>query len=104
MSTEQQNNKAIVAHFNKAFIEGGDMDVYERTMHPEFVNHTPNPGQSAGPDGAAFFFNEILRPAFPDLVGAEALRRPPLHERTRTKTALNAFDITFDGRLTAARQ
>lgn len=68
VSGEQENNKAIVAHFNKAFIEGGDMDVYERTMDPAFVNHTPNPGQSAGPDGAAYFFNEILRPAFPDLV------------------------------------
>ncbi|WNV82941.1 ester cyclase [Umezawaea sp. Da 62-37] len=67
MSTEQNSNKAVVAHFNKAFIEGGDLDVFSETMSPDFVNRTPQPGQAVGPEGAEHFFTRILRPAFPDL-------------------------------------
>ncbi len=67
MSTEQQTNKAVVTRFNKAFIEGGDPDVFRESMAPGFVNRTPHPGQSPGADGAAHFFTEVLRPAFPDL-------------------------------------
>lgn len=68
MSSELEVNKAVVTHFNKAFIEGGDVDVFRETMAPGFVNRTPQPGQSTGADGAAYFFSEVLRPAFPDLV------------------------------------
>ncbi|WP_410625580.1 ester cyclase [Amycolatopsis sp. cmx-8-4] len=67
MSTRQETNKAVVTRFNQAFIEGGDPDVFHETMGPGFVNRTPHPGQSAGADGAAHFFTEVLRPAFPDL-------------------------------------
>ena len=67
MGTEQETNKTIVADFNKGFIEQGDMEIFHRTMHPEFVNRTPNPGQDATGAGVAFFFTEVLRPAFPDL-------------------------------------
>ena len=32
-----------------------------------FVNHSTPPGTAPGPEGFAAFFEEILRPAFPDL-------------------------------------
>lgn len=67
MTTEQETNKAIVANFNKKFIETGDMDVFHQTVAPDFVNRTPQLGQSAGPESSAHFFNDVLRPAFPDL-------------------------------------
>lgn len=67
MTTEQDANKAIVARFNQQFIAGGDMDLFHRTIAPGFINHTPHPGESDGPDGVAYFFNHVLRPAFPDL-------------------------------------
>jgi predicted ester cyclase len=45
----------------------GDMAVFEETIASDFVNHTPQQGQSADRDSVAYFFNEMLRPAFPDL-------------------------------------
>jgi predicted ester cyclase len=65
MSTAE--NKAAVARFNKGFIEGNDMDVYNATFAPDFINHTAPPGMSKGPDSAFIFFNHFLRPAFPDI-------------------------------------
>ncbi|MER5322953.1 ester cyclase [Streptosporangium roseum] len=67
MTSEQDANKAIVVRFNKEFIAGGDMDIFHRTIDPDFVNRTPHPGHSAGPDGVAHFFTRGLRLAFPDL-------------------------------------
>lgn len=66
MSTEQETNKAVVAHFNKAFIEEGDMDVFHQTISPDFVNHSAPPGQDAGIDDAGHLITS-LRSAFPDL-------------------------------------
>jgi predicted ester cyclase len=65
MSTSE--NKAIVARFNKGFIEGNDMDVYNATFAADFINHTAPPGMSRGSDSAFIFFNHFLRPAFPDI-------------------------------------
>lgn len=66
--TTQESNKAIVARYNKEFIEKGDMAIFEQTIAEDFVNHTPNAGAAADRSGVAYFFNEVLRPAFPDLV------------------------------------
>ncbi|WP_434598952.1 ester cyclase [Streptomyces sp. A5-4] len=67
MTSIEDRNKALVTRFNKEFIEGGDADVFTETMSSNFVNHNAQQGTSPGPDGAAHFFNEILRTAFPDL-------------------------------------
>ncbi len=64
----QEQNKAIVGRFNKEFIEKGDMNVFRETVAPDFVNHSAQPGMANDADGAAYFFNQVLRPAFPDLV------------------------------------
>lgn len=65
MTAEQ--NKAIVTKMNKEFIEGGSMSVFNEIFAPDFINHTAPPGSPKGPDGVVYFFNHLLKPAFPDL-------------------------------------
>ena len=67
MSVSEQN-KATVRRFNKEFIEEGDMDSFKEIIDTSFVNHTAPPGVPKGPDGIVYFFNHLLKPAFPDLV------------------------------------
>src|SRR6185295_15692373 len=65
MTTEQ--NKATVRRFNKEFIEAGNMNSFNEIIAPEFINHTAPEGSPKGPDGVVYFFNHLLKPAFPDL-------------------------------------
>jgi len=65
MTTEQ--NKAIVRRMNKEFIEGGSMETFNEIFAPDFINYTAPPGSPKGPDGVIYFFNHLLKPAFPDL-------------------------------------
>jgi steroid delta-isomerase-like uncharacterized protein len=63
----QEQNKAIVARFNKEFIEKGNRQVFEELMAPDFIDHSAPLDVPKGPEGVLYFFNQILRPAFPDL-------------------------------------
>lgn len=65
MTTEQ--NKAIVSRVNKEFIEGGNVNTVYEIFAPEFINHTAPPGSPQGPEAVIYFFNQLLKPAFPDL-------------------------------------
>lgn len=65
MITEQ--NKAIVTRVNKEFIEGGKVETVYEIFAPDFINQTAPPGSPQGPDAIIYFFNHLLRPAFPDL-------------------------------------
>ncbi len=65
MSTEQ--NKTIVRRFNKEFIEGGNMDSFNEIFADDFINHTAPSGSPKNRDGVIYFFNHLLKPAFPDL-------------------------------------
>jgi predicted ester cyclase len=65
MTTEQ--NKAIVTRVNKEFIEDGNMETFNEIFAPDFINQTAYPGSPKGPDGVVYFFNHLLKPAFPDL-------------------------------------
>lgn len=67
MADLQEQNKAVIRRFNKEFIEGGNLELYDQTVSPEFVNRTPHDGRDPGPGGARNFFTQVLRPAFPDL-------------------------------------
>ena len=70
MSQDEQTlnaNKAAVIRFNQAVIERGDEAAFHELMAPEFVNRTAAPGMPAGPEGMLHTFNQIMRPAFPDL-------------------------------------
>ena len=63
----EEKNKATVVRFNKEFIEGGDMKSFDEIVAKDFVNHSAPEGMPKGPEGVLYFFNQILKPAFPDL-------------------------------------
>jgi len=65
MTTEQ--NKATVRRFNKEFIEGGNMHSFHEIIAVDFINQTAPAGSPKGPEGVVYFFNHLLKPAFPDL-------------------------------------
>jgi predicted ester cyclase len=69
MATTDQN-KATVVRFNKEFIEGGSLEAFRQILAPDFVNRTAPPGAPTGPEGVAYFFNQFLKTAFPDLTVA----------------------------------
>jgi predicted ester cyclase len=62
-----KRNKAVVLRFNREVIERGDVAAFKEIMATDFVNRTAPPGMSTGPDGMLSTFNNVLRPAFPDL-------------------------------------
>lgn len=61
-----ENNKAIVRRFNKEVIEECNRNSFDEIMDKEFVNRTAPP-TSNGLEGMWHTFNNIIRPAFPDL-------------------------------------
>ncbi len=65
--SQQEKNKSIVTKFNKEFIEGGNPDVFAAIIAPEFINQSAPQGVPKGPEGVMYFFNNFLKPAFPDL-------------------------------------
>ena len=60
-------NKTIVRRVNKEFIENGNMDTFNEIFEADFVNHTAPEGSPKNRDGVVYFFNHLLKPAFPDL-------------------------------------
>ena len=67
MRDTEQANKATVTRFNKEVIEGGNTAAFSQIMASEFVNRSAPPGMPTGPEGMQYFFEQILRPALPDL-------------------------------------
>lgn len=65
MTPEQ--NKAIVTRINKEYIEGGNVQTVYEIFAEDFINQTAPPGSPQGPESIIYFFDHILRPAFPDL-------------------------------------
>ena len=65
---QSEINKAAVIRFNKEVIEKGNIQSFSELMDPEFKNRTAMPGANDGPEGMLHTFNEVLRPAFPDMV------------------------------------
>jgi predicted ester cyclase len=65
--TTAQANKAIVRRFNEEVIEQGREESFRALMAPHFINRTAAPGMPPGPEGMAYMFEKVLRPAFPDL-------------------------------------
>lgn len=60
-------NKNVILRFNKEVIEQGNIEFFEELMDDKFVNHSAPPGADNGPKGMINTFNNILRPAMPDL-------------------------------------
>jgi predicted ester cyclase len=70
MQNEQtlRTNKDIVQRFNREVLERGDERAFHELVAPGFVDNTAPPGAPTGPEGLLYAINQILRPAFPDLV------------------------------------
>jgi steroid delta-isomerase-like uncharacterized protein len=62
-----ESNKAAVRRFNEAVIERGDAAAFHELVRADLINRSAPAGSPAGPDAMLYFFNQILRPAFPDL-------------------------------------
>jgi len=67
MSPATEQNKSVVTRFNKEFIEEGNLQTFEEIMGKDFINQSAPAGVPKGPDGVLYFFNQFLKPAFPDL-------------------------------------
>lgn len=67
METQAEKNKAVVRRFNKEVIEDGNLKSFEELMDSKFVNHSAPAGADNGPQGMINTFNNVLRPAMPDL-------------------------------------
>ena len=65
MSTEE--NKAIVVQLYEEIFNKGDLDLADKLVAPNAVNHDPQmpPGAPGGPQGLKFVVT-MLRSAFPD--------------------------------------
>lgn len=48
-------------------MEQGDVEAFRKLLDDKFINHTTPIGADSGPNGMINIFNNILRPAMPDL-------------------------------------
>lgn len=62
-----KNNKAVVRRFNQEVIGQGNVDSFNALLDDRFVNRSAPAGMDNGLQGMIWFFNEVLRPAMPDL-------------------------------------
>lgn len=69
MQSELERNKEAVTRFNKEVIGQGNIDAFQALMDSEFVNRSAPPGMDSGPNGMLNTFNNVLRPALPDMQG-----------------------------------
>src|SRR5215207_9752149 len=58
MSSEEENNKALVRRFLEAHAKG-DLDTLEEMLAPDFVDHNLIPGQRPGREGYLRSFTEF---------------------------------------------
>ncbi|GAB3583268.1 ester cyclase [Hymenobacter daeguensis] len=67
MSTQTEENKAIIRRYNHEGIAQGNADTLKELLAPDFINRTAPAGMDAGPGGMHYFFLQILQPAFSGL-------------------------------------
>jgi len=67
MNSPLQQNKAAVIRFNSEVIENGSVAAFKALVDKDFINRTAPPGAPNDAESLIHFFNNILRPAFPDL-------------------------------------
>jgi steroid delta-isomerase-like uncharacterized protein len=61
-----EENKAQFRRVYEELFNGGNLDVAEEVVAPDFLNHEAPPGMDRGPKGTRGLAN-MLRTAFPDL-------------------------------------
>jgi predicted ester cyclase len=94
MTAVTEQNKAVVRRFNKEIIEENNLQTFDEIMDPAFINHTAMNGMDNGPAGILHTFNNILRPAFPDL-------KVTIHEQVAEGDKVTTFK-TISGTHTGA--
>ncbi|RFZ83493.1 ester cyclase [Mucilaginibacter terrenus] len=62
-----EKNKHVVLRFNKEVIEQGNQESFNELMHQKFINQSAPEGMDNGAQGMSYFFEQILRPALPDV-------------------------------------
>ena len=67
MNTNLETNKEIVRRFNYEFVQGGDVNVFEEIVHPQFINRTVPPGAKGADKEGTLQFVQMMKQAFPDL-------------------------------------
>ena len=67
MNITTEQNKAIVARFNKEVIEQGNMESFKELVADDLFNHAAPAGMPTGPDGMIYFLQDVLKTGFPDL-------------------------------------
>ncbi|ACT92168.1 ester cyclase [Dyadobacter fermentans] len=67
MMETMTENKAVVRRFNEEVIAEGNLESFKELMDEQFINRSAPEGMDNGPAGMIYFFNEILRPAMPDI-------------------------------------
>lgn len=67
MTSTLEKNKAVVQRFNHEVIEQGNAASFRELLDEHFVNHSAPTGADNGPGGMWNTFQNVLRPAFPDL-------------------------------------
>ena len=67
MTSVLDQNKAVVRRFNHDVIERGDRASFQALMDAHFVNHAAPPDADQGAESMWHTFQNVLRPAFPDL-------------------------------------
>ena len=65
MTPEQ--NKALVRRINKEYIEGRNESVAYEILADDFINHSAPPDSPRGPQAIIWVFENLMRPAFPDI-------------------------------------
>jgi predicted ester cyclase len=66
MSTQTEQNKAVVLRFNTDIIAKGNPASFDELMASDFINHTAMPGISNKADGMKQVF-DALHTGFPDI-------------------------------------
>jgi len=61
-----EENKALMRRFYQEVVNGGNLDLIDQFVAPDFVEHEVFPGLSADREGMKRFF-VMMRSAFPDL-------------------------------------
>jgi predicted SnoaL-like aldol condensation-catalyzing enzyme len=67
MSFSTEQNKQIVAQFNKECIEQGNPEAFEQLLSDQVINHSAPAGMPNGKESFYFFLNNVLRQGFPNL-------------------------------------
>ncbi|MBK1895382.1 ester cyclase [Chryseobacterium paridis] len=67
MNSLLEKNKAVVKRFNQEVIENGNVEIFEELMDDHFINHSAPQGANNRKEGMIHTFNDILRPAMPDI-------------------------------------